>query len=311
MSDNILAGILGALEGVQKSTDYFLQDAMQRRRRKEEIDALKQSQMDLYRDRSAIDLEQKRALMPEEEASYIRKVKGAQEPTIIMNQQGQQVGDPIQGNVKFLPVTKPNQGLTVAQTAVDKAFAKDYADYTAGGGFADTMTQISSLDSVLADLKGGKKNLTGPVISAQPDWTRKRLSPDSMTAQQSVEQSIQRTLRKTLGAQFTEVEGRLFMQRGYDPALSESDNAKKLETTLGQLKIMATAKQQAIDFYEENGTLNGFKGKLYTLKNGEMVETSKDDFYKMMGVGGGSGSYFSDPDKQKRYEEWKKTKGNQ
>ena len=173
---------------------------------------------------------------------------------------------------------------TAAQTAVDRAFGRDYAAYAAGGGYADIMGQIDGLDGVLSDLQLGGKNLTGPMISAQPDLTRKRVNPDSWDAQQTVERSVQRTLKQTLGGQFTEKEGMLFLQRGYDPALPEEKNAKRLERAIASLKTMALAKQDAVDYFEENGTLTGFKGTLYRLKDGEMVQATKEDFFKMMGI---------------------------
>lgn len=190
---------------------------------------------------------------------------------------------------------KKGPARTKAQEAVDRTFGAEYTRYVASGGYADTMTQITTLEDVLSDLQlaagerqPGKgesaKNLTGPVITMQPDAVRKRTSPASMAAQQSVEQSVQRSLKQTLGGQFTEKEGTAFMQRGYDPALPEGENSKKLKRAIGQLKMMALAKQQAIDYYEENGTLTGFKGTFYTLKDGEMVQASKDDFYQMMKI---------------------------
>jgi hypothetical protein len=169
-----------------------------------------------------------------------------------------------------LPVAKPS----TAQTAVDRAFAKEYSDYVAGGGYADTQGQIRTLEGVLGELQGGKSKLTGPTMSMLPDSIRARLMPKSIAAQQAVEQSIQRSLRQTLGAQFTEKEGEAFMKRGYDPRLSEQENAKKLSTLIDQLKSMAQSKQDAIDYYEKNGSLVGFKGKMYTLRNGELVENA-------------------------------------
>lgn len=178
---------------------------------------------------------------------------------------------------------KAGAAQTTAQKAVDKQFGHDYAQYVAGGGYADTMSQIGNLESVLTQLnnKNGS-NLTGAGLSMLPEFIRKRTFADSAAAQQAVEQSIQRTLRTTLGAQFTENEGRLFMQRSYDPNLDEAHNAKKLESAINQLKLMAMAKQEAIDYYEENNTLDGFKGKFYTLQNGAMKQATKDDFLNMM-----------------------------
>lgn len=211
------------------------------------------------------------------------------------------------------PEEKP-KSQTGAQKSVDREFGREYARYVAGGGYADVVGQIQSIEGVLADLEGGKKNLTGPILTAQPDWMRKRTVPTSMQAQQTVEQSVQRSLKQTLGGQFTEREGMLFMQRGYDPALPEAQNAAKLRAMLGQLKTMALAKQQAMDYYEEKGSLDGYRGDLYTLRNGEMVKTTKDDFYKLMGAETAGGSSMPspsgglDPAKRARLEELRRKK---
>jgi hypothetical protein len=175
---------------------------------------------------------------------------------------------------------------TPGEKKVDQVFAKEYSNYIAEGGFSDTMTQISTLEGVLDELeKGEDDKITGPFVGSLPMLGRKVFAPKGVEYQQDVERSVQRTLKKTLGGQFTEKEGLLFMQRGYDPQLDEAANARKLRKSIGQLKIMATAKQHAVDYYEENGTLKGYRGKLYTLKDGIPVEASKDDFYEMMGIG--------------------------
>lgn len=160
------------------------------------------------------------------------------------------------------------KALTKAQSAVDTTFGKDYAEYISGGGFADTKSQIDALEGVLQQLKSGKENLTGIRVGLTPSAIRPYVNPESLAAQQAVEQSVQRTLKKTLGGQFTEREGVLFMQRGYDPRLSMKENAKKLERMIGQLKAMAEAKQSAAEYFEANDTLAGYKGSIYTLSNG-------------------------------------------
>lgn len=189
--------------------------------------------------------------------------------------------------VKTMPDDNKPGKLTGAQGVVDREFAKEYTKYVASGGYADTINQIQSLEGVLEDLRSGKDNITGPLVgTGQGPLTglpRKLFASKSVEAQQTVEQSVQRTLKATLGGQFTEREGLLFMQRGYDPQLSEAANAKKLESMISRLKSMALSKQKAVDYYEEHGTLNGFKGEFYTLKNGEVVKASKDDFYSMIG----------------------------
>lgn len=108
-------------------------------------------------------------------------------------------------------------------------------------------------------LEGGEK-MTGPIVGRLPDIFRQSVAPKSIPAQQQVEQSIQKTLRQTLGAQFTEKEGERFLARGYDPRLSPAQNAKKLRDAISQLKQMADAKQKAAEYYETHGTLAGFRG---------------------------------------------------
>ena len=202
-----------------------------------------------------------------------------------------------------------DQKRSPAQNVVDREYGKDYADYVSGGGYADVLNQITTLEDIKNKLgKGG--GYTGPAISMVPDSIRKRINPGSIEAQQAVEQSVQRSLKQTLGGQFTEKEGALFMQRGYDPALPEEENIKKLTRMITQLKSMAAAKQEAMDYFEQHGTLTGYKGSIYTLKNGEIVKVGKDGFYEMMGINKSTENLnqklkFSDSE-EVEYQKWKK-----
>ena len=156
-------------------------------------------------------------------------------------------------------------GLSPAETTIDREFGKEYAKYVAAGGYADTELQLKALENVLVDLEKAQSNLTGPKISMLSDSMRKRLFPASMAAQQAVEQSVQRALKLTLGGQFTEREGLMFMQRGYDPALPEAENAKKLRRAIVQIRTMAKSKKNAAEYFERHGTLKGFKGSVPAL----------------------------------------------
>jgi hypothetical protein len=161
------------------------------------------------------------------------------------------------------PSAKP----TEAQKAVDRAYGKDYAAYITGG-FARANTQISTLKNAQARLEAGKENLSGPVISALPERARMK----SVAIQQEIEKTIQSTLKETLGAQFTAQEGENLMKRSFDPRLPEKENAKRVATIVGELEMMAKAKQEAARYYQKNGTMAGYSGKTYTLKNGQIVE---------------------------------------
>lgn len=156
---------------------------------------------------------------------------------------------------------------TIGSVATDRAFAREYSDYIGAGGYADVQNQIKSLEDARSQLASGGQ-YTGFFTNL---FSGNIVNPKAKALQQQIESSIQRSLRQTLGAQFTEKEGALFMQRGFDPRLSEKQNIKKLDSMIDQLKIMDIAKREAMNYFEENGTLEGYRGKFYTMKDGKIV----------------------------------------
>ena len=70
---------------------------------------------------------------------------------------------------------------------------------------------------------------------------------------------VQRTLRETLGAQFTEKEAALLIGRAYDTALSPQENAKRVSSLLAQITNINDARQSKVDYYRTNGTLKGYQ----------------------------------------------------
>lgn len=151
------------------------------------------------------------------------------------------------------------ESLTPGQKKADQEFAKEYADFYASGGYADVEKSIDQLEGALKTLKSGE-NVTGPVLGALPNFVKTRTNPKAAETQQAVEEVVQRNLRLILGAQFTEKEGQRLIERAYDPSLSEAENAKRVERLLGQIKEAAKAKQDAGQYFEQYGTLKGFKG---------------------------------------------------
>ncbi len=163
-------------------------------------------------------------------------------------------------------------GGTVAQKAVDETFAKDYADWVANGGSAGVEKSLDQLYGSLGALKQ-RDDISGPIVGNLPklgsigEVAQSYFAPDSIKVQQDIEEPIQTNLRKVLGAQYTQQEGENLLRRTYDPRLSEAVNAKRVGRVIGQLKTMARAKEMAARYYEANGTLRGFTGKLPTLED--------------------------------------------
>ena len=150
--------------------------------------------------------------------------------------------------------------LTAAEKAVDTAFGKEYATTIAGGGMADVQKNLSQLDDVVATLESGADDYTGPVIGSMPDWLKATTMPKAAATQEAVEEVVQRNLRVVLGAQFTEKEGIRLIARAYNPRLEEAENAKRVRRLRTAIADTAKAKLAASQYFEQNGTLKGYKG---------------------------------------------------
>jgi hypothetical protein len=171
--------------------------------------------------------------------------------------------------------------LTEAQKQVDKTFAKDYADYVAGGGASDIQRQLGELKEVSESL-GEIDTASGGFIGVVPKAIRDIITPEGSALQDIVESVVQRNLRIILGAQFTEKEGKRLIERAYNPRLDESVNKKRVDNLINQIQQAADAKQAAAEYYEKNGTLQGFKGKVFSsandfLKEGEEAQPAKQE----------------------------------
>lgn len=147
--------------------------------------------------------------------------------------------------------------------ATDEAFAKDYVSFTQGGA-QDAAKQLSQLQEVSAALKQPGADLTGPIRGSAPDFVQKFTSAGqkAIAMRERVEEVVQRSLRAVLGAQFTENEGARLIARAYNPSLSESENAVRVDRLLTQLQQAYATKQDAARYFEKNGTLQGWQGKL-------------------------------------------------
>jgi len=156
--------------------------------------------------------------------------------------------------------------LTPAQKSVDEAFGKDYAEFVAGGGSADSRKQLSQIEEVGTALASGD-NLTGPVLGLVPDFITAFTNPESVDVRERFEEVVQRNLRLVLGAQFTEKEGERLISRAYNPRLSEELNGQRVTRLLTQMGQAAAAKNRAAAYFEENGTLQGYQGKLPSIND--------------------------------------------
>lgn len=167
-----------------------------------------------------------------------------------------------------------------AREAVDREYAKDYVDFIQTGA-SDAAKALEELGGARDQLRGYminpdgsrkklKKNdsLTGPIVGTLSNlpWVGKTVQdvafPESSDVQETVEYTVQRSLRPILGSQFTKEEGERLIARVYNPRLKEEVNAERLDRLIKQLERAYQAKIAAAEYFEANNTLNGFRGKV-------------------------------------------------
>ena len=295
-SDNILNALLGVIQGSQQGVDLYLQDSIARRRMKEQVQlSIGQEQV-----KSDIELRQKRALLPEEEASKIRIEQAKPRTTYIQQPDGSFF--PIEGKVSRLP---QGSQFTPAQKAVDVEFGKDYAQYKLAGGYANIDKELSQLESAISGLSKSK-TATGPVIGNLPMRVREIVAPKGVDIQQGVEEVITKNLRKVFGPQFTEKEGAGLIARAYNPRRSEKQNAERVGRLLNSIRAEATAKEQAGQYYEQNGTLKGYQGKTNFSLSDVNVE---DKSFPLIGGNIKSGGGGLTPEEESEFQELDKIYG--
>lgn len=149
--------------------------------------------------------------------------------------------------------------LTVGQEAADKNFAKDYQDWNAQGGYAAVDKQLNQLEES-ANILEKDPDLVGGITSALPDQVRKRLNSKAFNVEQMVKQAVQGSLKATLGAQFTEQEGKKVEDRSFDAALPAKENIARIRATVKELRARADEKNKAAKYFEDNnGSLAGYR----------------------------------------------------
>jgi hypothetical protein len=166
--------------------------------------------------------------------------------------------------------------LTPGQKKRDEKAAEDLYQWESGGG-QDMVAQIAQLKPVIEALEAGQP-ITGIGTAVQPDLLLALTNPKALQAREAVEEVVQRNLRVILGAQFTEKEGERLISRAFNPKLPPEENARRVRRLFKQMETAAAQKQSMADYFNQNGTLVGYQGKMPTVQ----------DFEKAMEGGGGA-----------------------
>jgi hypothetical protein len=147
--------------------------------------------------------------------------------------------------------------LTKGEEAVDRNFAKDYDEWTTTGK-PSAEKSIAKLEEAMNKLQklGDKSTISGRFAGRAPDFLK---SQEAVDLRDTVRSAANDALKATLGSQFTEKEGERIMKQSYDETLNPSFNVKRIQSALDELKANAANRQARTRYYEDNGTLKGFK----------------------------------------------------
>ena len=151
--------------------------------------------------------------------------------------------------------------LSPAETARDKTAGTALAKWD-DSGRATVTSNITALDNIVGGLEDGQIKTRG-FIDALPfgsDWARAIMNPEAADAKNRVEGVIFQTLKETLGAQFTEREGKRLVEASYNPMLDPATNAARLRDYSNGLKKAVQARESQMAYLKENKTLQGYNG---------------------------------------------------
>ena len=197
----------------------------------------------------------------------------------------------------YIAPVNPALRFTPGQAEADKKFATDALDWKQSGGpnVQKTATQLGMAIDILGKpgVIGPSGTLVGLGNQVLPDVAMKWLNPDGTIARDAVRESVQQTLRQTLGAQFTEKEGTDLMNRAFDPALKPEENIRRAKLILAQVGGIAQQKQAMVDYFDKNGTLVGYQGP--QIDTSALTNLFVDPNHPGGGGGGGAGATTGNP----------------
>jgi hypothetical protein len=168
--------------------------------------------------------------------------------------------------------------LSPAQKSADSKFGKDYNDYFAGGGINNLEKNLSELDRAIKIIEQSKEGDTSGKMVGLLDKTGvlAYAVPEAADVKDIIGGVAQSNLRQILGGQFAQKEGEALLARQYDTAQSKEKNLNRLKALYKQAADTVNDKKQAAQYYEQFGTLKGYKGtEAGSASNSETKSTVK------------------------------------
>ena len=163
-----------------------------------------------------------------------------------------------------------NEVITPAQLSYDTKAGELLADWQLNT-LSGEITNLGKIDSVIETMMN--QNVTGPVIGSMPFALKLFLEPEAINADDEITSIIYQSLRATLGAQFTENEGKRLVKTTFNKYLSEEMNMTRLRRIRSETEAGLDMKSAMADHLREFGTLKDWEGP-------DFLNNSKENYYK-------------------------------
>ena len=162
------------------------------------------------------------------------------------------------------------EGPNVAETAVDKDYAKLYNTWTDKGrnNAANAIKKLSALATEMESDTGMLQSGGGRFAAELPDWARSR---DAIRRRDDTRNAANITLKELFGGQLSDAEREAAAKEYYNDALSNEENAKILRRKIRDLQDNFNSQEQKAKYFEKNRSLRGYKSSPVT--NDEPAQT--------------------------------------
>jgi len=155
----------------------------------------------------------------------------------------------------------------------DEALGTELAEFQLTGA-ADASKNLAQLKAARDNIASGAAgNVSGPLIgplSGIPG-VGPIFAPGAINTQEQIAEVVQRNLKEILGAQFTAKEGEQLIARAFNPSLDEATNLARIDRLIRQMELAFEQKSSAAAYFAQNGTLNGWQGKIPTINDFDIL----------------------------------------
>ena len=151
--------------------------------------------------------------------------------------------------VKQLLRKQWKDNITESDRQIEKDVSKKFTNWQFQGGRFQDLKDIDQVEQVIKDFLNDKP-ITGNILTNRlPKFLRTKLNPDSVMSEDRILEITQRTLREILGAQFTEKEGQLIMDRAWRKDLPAKELAKRAQKMIAVLKAKQRQLNEGYDYW--------------------------------------------------------------